>query len=294
MRQAKSVLNFWQEDPQRLLTATTNIFGKDLPEDEILKTLRTTEPETDRHLLDALKCILSALQKVFDNQLSKETAADEDSEEMLTATKSARPNTISVERCLGMVQALWSRAPTASMSFIDAKVKAKMNGTVAWLDCKSEKDQDYHVSFARKWGAIDRKIRQKEESLVDVEINNRIFQCSKKRDVKKKNEVERNVRKALSQNDPHHDVFESISEDQKHFFMKLFTKGDLQGSIFCHILEENGKDEFNWGRINQVGEYVKGSYWTDGNSEEDYVEHTFKLSTILTDMVIGDFHFVQL
>ena len=77
---------------------------------------------------------MAALMKVFKNQLSKETTDDEDTEEVLAATQSARPNTINVERCLGMVQQLWARAPTATMGFIDAKVKAKMNRTVGWLD----------------------------------------------------------------------------------------------------------------------------------------------------------------
>ena len=33
---------------------------------------------------------------------------------------------------------------------------------------------------------------------------------------------------------------------------------DLEGAIFCHILEEHDRDEFNWGRVNQFGDFFSG------------------------------------
>ena len=82
------------------------------------------------------------LQSYLTGELSNPTP------EMIEITKAAPLHNIFSDQVLAMTDHRYHRAPNATMGFIDSKVKAAKNKTLAWLKTKSNEEQDRLISFS--------------------------------------------------------------------------------------------------------------------------------------------------
>jgi hypothetical protein len=141
------------EHPLSILDLKEDLFGQTLcpADDEVLAKLQTRPDEAEmkdheivleKLLVGSVRVLERQLQSYLSGELSSSTA------DMLRITKSAPLHNIYSEQVLGMTDHQYHRAPNATMGFIDGKVRAAKNKTLAWLNTKSPEEQDRLISFS--------------------------------------------------------------------------------------------------------------------------------------------------
>ena len=86
------------------------------------------------------------------------------------------------EETLGLTDHQFSRAPNASIGFIDGKVKARKNHTLSWLDLKPLEEQQHIISFAIRRAATVHTLRKQRDMLIQKSLKKRPKEKEKKRE----------------------------------------------------------------------------------------------------------------
>jgi hypothetical protein len=149
-----------------MFNCTRDVFGDVIDSsDVILTSLRTLQPATVDLVYDLVRLLAVAfiaklnaqLKPLVTGRLSAPTDA------VLEDTASAPVNNMQAERTLGMMDALWRRAPNASIGFISGKVKACQNRRLEWLEEMTDGEQTRLINFAIHHGASMRKLQAKRD-----------------------------------------------------------------------------------------------------------------------------------
>ena len=194
---AESMMSSWPLNPLLMLTAEKDVFAQPLSLDPILESLREASHEGLKLALDAIiPSLLAVIQKQLEPYLTG--ALSNPSPDLIDRTASSTPHNIWAERVVGMTCQLWKRCPMAKISFLDAKIKAKTNHTMDWLDSKDVLTQDKMVSYARKRARMLRKERKGIEKSIDEEIVGRMQDTAHARNETDRKKMEKQLKAAAA------------------------------------------------------------------------------------------------
>ena len=124
-----------ERSPEYILTCTKDAFGEELllEENSILFKLRKIDNTNAVILKKTIKSLATAFISKIELQLGPYLpggSLERVHTSMLEDTVSAPPHNIYAERSLGMVDAMWRRAPKATLGFMEGKVKGAQNKTL--------------------------------------------------------------------------------------------------------------------------------------------------------------------
>ena len=312
-----------EASPELLLETTRNAFGKQLLQTAVLDSLR--QPPKDLQMYNqVVQLVVSQIHLKVSKQLQPyisgrlapppcnrsllcssssnsepspggpstgtlEPSPDDPSTRVPTLvelTSSAPAHNMYAERALGMMDSLLRRAPSASIKTIDARVRARLNGTTDWLE--RHVDQESLIVFARKQGMSARK----RNSVVEKRLNERVAERQKEkgqqREMKNRRKVEKSVLDKLKSGTIE-DLLEDLDTDRQKFINDLLC-GRI-GVNFRHVwATETGLDDIWMGSIRKVRKDKKLAifYWKDEDSAASGVQYQIKLDSLITDAWLGD------
>ena len=157
-----SVLSQCANDPISLLSRTTDFFGDALDtSDECLRCLRTypSDPVLQQRLTEMLSTCLHAVIAVLERQYAEDLQIAVTGE-YRKETESARSHNIDAEEVMGMFSSAKQRAPSATLCFISAWIRAKKNRTVDYLDGMDPEKRDKVVRWSIGKGRKRRSVNR--------------------------------------------------------------------------------------------------------------------------------------
>ncbi|KAK6182008.1 hypothetical protein SNE40_009780 [Patella caerulea] len=214
-------------------------------------------------------CLDSTIE-VLERQYKKYFELDI-TEVLRAKTKSAKSHNIDSEEMMGMFSALKAKAPSATFCYISCKMRAVKNKTVEYLD------------------AIQKELME--------EITGRLVDREQDKDQKRRNIIEKTLKKTKIDQDSLEKAFPDLSEAHVETLVALIT-GKCVGQYICHIWHEdrlqvpyNGLLEKVFGK-GATKKYVV-SYWPfnqtmDRSEDSEYDMGVFALGAdyILKDLTI--------
>ncbi|ESN98368.1 hypothetical protein HELRODRAFT_177251 [Helobdella robusta] len=292
----KSVIEGVLHHPAEVMLMKTDVFGHPLEEDDVHLSLMNKVYNNDmlyKLLISLMQSVIEVMERQMGNYLTGELSNP--APQMIADTSSAPPHNIHAERTLGLSDFFIRKSPYATIGFVDAKVKAKMNHTMDWLDAKSEQEQNKIIKFAITRGAKVRHISKDTERQTDLAILERRRQLSQKTEDKDRKKTEHAVLKLLINNGNSNDpLFASLDKQQKVFLDDILAGRQLIGKLLYHKWSMGEKEESRFiGRIQDRKKKKKDtftiSYWeVDEESAED---HKLPVESLITDLINGDLEF---
>ena len=289
-KNALSSLQTWISRPSKMIKSKKDVFHQPLLDDPVLTTLRSSSGSSS---VDVLRVVLPPISEVMNRQLSRYLTGDlsNPTTVVMEKTVSAAPHNIWAERVIGMTCHLWKRCPMATAGFLEAKIKAKTNRTMDWLDEQDDVTQERLVVFARRRAGVLRRIRRENELNVDQEIEDRMKELAQARSTKARTKMDRDVRQAFEKGDSDAVIFLPVEGVQRERLQQLMRKDEsLIGALFIHTwYDADTKKDCSWNaRVLEVGQSLVISYWKMDEMEADAVDSDVRTVELLTDMVLGD------
>ena len=304
LEQAVESLASYSTDPDLLLTSPYDVFGEVLDvNDGTLQSLHQqthTIGETFRTLVVK---VAEQMKVVVDRQLVRYLSGDlsEPTEELKQQTKSAPLHNIQAERIMAMMDSEARRVPNATISFVESKIKARVNNSLDWLTNKPEKQQESIVSYAVGRAARLSKIKKDRAKRTDKEVLQRMKEKTQMTDDALSKQFEREVEKLDGSADS--DTILSLApelsqEDIEEVLNMLRNPESLVGQKIDHIWWKDHElgNETYYGQIlklkkTKVCTFVVG-YWEAAEMPDDMEDFNIKRSQIISDFVFGNLHFL--
>lgn len=234
---------------------------------------------------EMMKNSLQAIVDLLQRQYSIQFAAD--LEPLTEATKSARTNNIDCEEVMGMLSASLQRAPSATISFHSAKIRAQKNHTAEFLEKSAEKDA--LVKKASKIGNFRLKRgRQLQKSLLE-ELQQRQALKLIAREKTGRNKIEKKMKK-VEAGGSYSEEFGDQSEQEVKIVGDLL-RGDSVGQNICHTWIDDGTPVVCNGHIEKFKKAKKMyvvAYWAESESYDDAVDYNMKATELATDFFLKD------
>ena len=149
-------------NPLSILSRTSDFFGHDLSaEDTTLQKLRVppsaeNKPLFSQMVMACISAVISVLERQYKRYFDLNVT-----ENLREETKYARSRNIDAEEVMGMFSAGKHRAKNATTSFLSARMRAKQNRDVPYLDglykTKRERTVTWAIGMARKKRVFNRK-----------------------------------------------------------------------------------------------------------------------------------------
>ena len=301
-------LESYQADPQDMLTTTTDAFGGDLDvTDPTLAAARAYagDEETFKRVTSN---VAERFVAVIRRQLARflEGEDSEPSEHDIEQARSVPHHNMQAERIMALTDAEARRAPNATVDYIEAKVKAKANRTLQWLQHLPPNEQRRAIGFAvghtRRQSKVKAERRQK---MVD-EITKRMTETSRKRDLQERRKMEKEVRQLEASKEVTKDVVANLSrigdlqDEQANYIIELCQKPiSLVGAKIVHTWydEETEQDEVFHGEILKLRRRKKCTfvigYHRTNESPDDSEDFDIERTQIITDLLYRDLVFVS-
>lgn len=291
-----------KESPKRILKCKKNVFGEQLNgDDPVLEDLRNTVVSTDR-LVTAVTCLAAAFISKLESQLKEYLtgALSAPSEDMLAVAASAPVHNMYAERTLGMMDALWRRAPNANLAFIDGKVKAIQNNTLEWLEDFSVDEQTSLIKFAVHHGAKMRALAATRKERTGEALVRKLAVVAQNRDRVSRNKCEKLIKEAISANKVllALDIFSHLDSKVRDRLSRfLEDESSLLGCELVHTWHVNGIDTEYMERVravktkkvgkNPAAKYICLTFWRVGTEHSD-TDYQMPLVKFLADFALGD------
>ena len=285
------------------------MFGQALDpshDDVLADLLASADPSHCDDFEDVLKSLLEGSLVVLNRQLKAYLVGElsTPSTEMLEQTKGAPAHNIVSEQVLGLTDHQYHRAPNATIGFIDGKVKASKNKTLAWLNSKDHDEQERLVSFAVNRARKMHSIRKKREDDMNEIYHKRECDKIQKKGQKHRNQIEKKVKSVIS-DPPRLDQEFADTPDGSDSKLQTVRRvlQDYQwlvGKYIEHVWYEHQSDIQFHGRICSLKwkettvTSVIVAYWSTDETEDDTDDYQMTISQILTDLVLNDLVFLQL
>ena len=151
------------EEPYSVLTRDTDFFGRQLSsDDETIKQLRT-EPSDKELFTEMTAACLNTVVSVLERQYKRYFALDL-SDKLRQETSSARSHNIDAEEIMGMYSAGKQRSKHASIDFLRARMRARKNGVVPYMDSLFKDERERIVNWAIHVARKNRKASRKQHT----------------------------------------------------------------------------------------------------------------------------------
>ncbi|CAL1529536.1 unnamed protein product, partial [Lymnaea stagnalis] len=152
-------------------------------------------------------------------QLERYLSGDlsEPTHKLLKAASSAPVHKMLADHTLGLVDALWRRAPNESIGFVGGKVQGVQNKTIKWLNNQTETQQEKLIKYAVRHGAKSRQLFQQRQFALQNALARKQEDVCRKREKANRTKFEKLISNVLYQKGPilELDIFSNLEEDQK-------------------------------------------------------------------------------
>jgi len=265
------------ERPITVLAMKKDFFGNDLNASDVLLQSLQSGPSHNELFMNMAKVCLQAAVDVLERQYQKYFVADLTEKLM---TESARSHNILAEELVGMFGALKNKAPSATICYLSAKMRAQKNKTVRYLDCLDEKRRDEILEKVVPLAAKQRRMRKVSQKSLIKELVKRQSEKQQVKDNKARKKLETKLKscniKNISQS------FPDLSEQKLEKLTDILS-GKCIGSKICHMWTVDNETVLYNGKIIDVKGRGKArkyvvSYW----SQDEQFDHAvdFELSGV--------------
>lgn len=275
-------------NPQDVLVRSTDFFGRELAtSDQTLKALR--QKPADTSLFDKLMsaCLL-AVVKVLMRQYKRYFELDI-TDQLRDETKSARSHNIDSESIMGMFSAGQERAKNASVDFLTARMRARKNNVVTWLNNLYTEERENIMKWAVGRGRKRRKESRKKTSEVKAEILRRIASKQQKKDEKTRKSIEKKLKQIDTK-----DVqtsFPNLTDEVCSLVIDILC-GRVVGRKIHHIWYEEGTTKLYGGKIEKLKknnkEYVIAYWLADEETYSDAIDYDISRLQLAADLICED------
>ena len=172
-----------------------------------------------------------------------------------------------------MYSAGQQRAKNANVDFLTARMRAKKNGVITYLDSLYEDERVRVINWAIKSGRQKRKAQKQKQSDVRKELSRRAEEKRQKRMEKARKQLEKQLQKADINNIS--TVFPDLS-DATTSTLKDILNGTIIGRDICHNwYDSHTNAQSTWNRrIEKLRTkkhipFYKIAYWGDDETYEN-------------------------
>jgi hypothetical protein len=283
-----------KEAPLGLLTKDKDFFERELSNaDKTLGSLliQPASPASAKILEEMISTCLTAIIAVLERQYARYFDMDM-TEKLKEETLSARSHNIDAEEVMGMFSAGKERAKHANVDFLAARMKAKKNRVMSYLDDMFQDRRERVVNWAIGRAREKRKVTRQKQNEVKKELSRRGALKKQKKDERERKEIEKKVKTV----DVNHikTVFPDISADI-HSSLKEILTGTLVGRNICHTWydEDTNEQTVYSGRIEKLkkkkGEKCYNiAYWSEEETYEEATDYQISQSALGADLICGD------
>jgi len=287
------------EEPYSVLTRDTDFFGRQLSsDDETIKQLRT-EPSDKELFTEMTAACLNTVVSVLERQYKRYFALDL-SDKLRQETSSARSHNIDAEEIMGMYSAGKQRSKHASIDFLRARMRARKNGVVPYMDSLFKDERERIVNWAIHVARKNRKASRKQHVEIVKELSSRAAIKTQKKVERERKDVEEKVKRVDV-----HDInatFANLDDSTRDDLADILT-GAAVGRNICHTwYDADSKEKIVYsGRVEKakkrkghVTSYIVG-YWNShsGESYDDAVDYTTSKYELGADLICDDLMFTE-
>ncbi|XP_050404243.1 uncharacterized protein LOC126820380 [Patella vulgata] len=288
------------DDPVSIITRNVDFFGGAFkPDDKTLHSLLREPVNKDMFRIMATAC-LKAIIEVLERQYKRYFGMDI-TEQLRRETESARLHNIDSEEIMGMFSAGKERAKNANVDFLVARMRAKKNNVVGWLDSVYEGKRSRIVTWAIGKARKKRSMNRKKICDVNKELSRRAAHNRQKKNIKERKDIEKKLKNldvsALKT------VFPEVS-DETHVDLVGLFEGSIVGRSICHTwYDEDTDQKTEWcGRVEKMKKRKKDgnkqnihcykiAYWSAEGSYEDAEDFEIPKLELAADLICEDLIF---
>ncbi|KAK6183204.1 hypothetical protein SNE40_010731 [Patella caerulea] len=287
-------LKLCSADPLSILSRTCDFFGHGLSEeDATLQKLSIPPSQENKPLFsDMVITCISGVISVLERQYKRYFELDV-TEQLKKETQSARAHNIDAEEMIGMFGAWKQRAQNATTSFLSARLRAKKNRVVPYLDGIYKSKQECIVKWAIGMARKKRNRDRKKQVDISKELSRRAAAKVQKKQERNKKDLE----KKLMATDIT-DINTEFPDLEETCVVNLtdILSGKVVGRDICHMWYDNDTQEKTVysGRIEKLKKkqgqiyYYRIGYWEKEESYEDAVDYDITKYALAADFIDGD------
>ncbi|KAK0051414.1 hypothetical protein Bpfe_019188 [Biomphalaria pfeifferi] len=159
-----------------------------------------------------------------------------------------------------------------------------------WLLAKPVKEQGSLIKFAVRQARKQRKVLEERVQVMSKTIMSRQIVIGQKRDKTERKKVEKNFLGCLEKDAGFENIFVALSTETKLILSSLLSERfDCLPLSIRHVWDVDGKDQLFDGKIVR---YVKKGQKCCRIVRDSKGQTDIPTTQIITDVVMGDFHFV--
>lgn len=284
-------------DPQAILDRTEDFFGRTLSADDITleKLVVFRGSDCEEEFKDNVKACLAAVIAVLERQY-KRYFDMELTPALGEETASARLHNIDAEGIIGMYGTEKEKSKNARIDFLRAKMRAKKNRVVPYLDSLSKPTRERIVNWAVRRARVKRKDSRRKQVEIRMELMKRATSKNQKKAEKERKELEKKLRSVdVSQIGT---TFPHLNEVTKADLEELLS-GAIVGKKILHTWydDNNGSKTVFCGKVEKQKkrkgvEYFTIAYWKEnGSYDEDAEDSLLTKYELGADLIAGDLEF---
>ena len=280
------------EDPLALLTCTCDFFGKQLDgdHDPTLASLQVQPLDSEIFkvmMLVCLKSVISVLERQYKHYFEMDIT-----DQLSRETESARSHNIDSEEVMGMFSANKQRAKNPTVHFLTARIRARKNCVVAYLDDMYKDQQENVIKWTIGRAREKKKVKKHKQNELKKELSKR----SAAKRQKKTESAQKQLEKQLKSTDLNN--LESTFPQQSGTelsTLKDILSGKIIGRNLCHTWYDRDKDsQTTWNsRIQKLKTirrvpHFRIAYWEDDETFEDAADYDISKWSLAADFVSKD------
>lgn len=229
--------------PDDLATPIHDMFGQKLDaKDPVLSALKGPGNVDSA----AVKSVTNACLTVCMRQLADYLDVNHFTDEHRKLAKSAPSHNMQSERVMAMCDSQTHRAPNAKVDFLEAKIKAKTNKSLTWLDSKSPEEQELLVKYARSRLRAVSAQKNAQQAEIAQEIINRMQKKLRTKNAADRRKMEKRVAELGAQGhvtgEQTQELCPQVPAQELEAALTLFNKpAEIVGSVILHTWFDEGQ-----------------------------------------------------
>ena len=285
------------KDPMSLLDRNTDFFCQELDiSDATLQKLRLHPSELNEALFAEMTvACVSAVIAVLNRQYKRYFELDI-TEQLKRETKSARSHNIDAEEIMGMFSSAQHRAKNATISFLSARMRARKNQVVPYLDRMYKKKRERVVTWAIGTARKQRACDKRKHEVVQKVLSNRAARKVHKKQERHRKDLEKKL-KSVDVADIA-TAFPDLEEDRVQNLGDILG-GRVVGRSICHVWydEESREETVYSGKIEKLkkrqgqANIYRIGYWAKEETYDDAVDYDMSKYALCADLIDGDLAF---
>lgn len=278
------------DDPLSLLTTECDLFGRQLEDNSTLASLRA-QPLDCQLFKDMMAVSLKSVITVLERQYKCYFEMDID-DKLRKETESARSHNIDSEEMMGMFSSAQERAKNATVYFLAARIRARKNRVVAYLDGMYEEKRESVVKWAIGRAREKRKLKKQKQNELRQELSKRSAVKRQKKSQSAQKQLEKKLQSVDLKNIA--SAFPELSEMEVSTLEDILS-GKIIGRNLCHTwydIDKNTQSTWN-GRILKLKQvrrvpFYKISYWEDDETFENATDFEISKWALSADFISKD------